>query len=374
MKRKILAVLLCSLSLQIFPLTAYGQSSFKDVPIDSIYYREIDYFREHEIIKGTGDGCFRPNSNITATDYLIMLYNATGYACNLYGCPEYLFIDIIDNFGIRHLTEKKYISKLDVLVQGCKALDIMPYSAKYYSLDGFERFSALSQDEQDVLMLCGRNAVLDLSAETSDTLTAPVTRGEAAKLLYNLIQFHDTQLPLVQPETSMALDIEVSEEVTDEYELVEILNDIADLPSWLVDDFNEESMKIFVYPFADEEENIAGKYYYQQKRITFNSERSNCSTVYHEFGHHLYFRFVVEQGKKDPDLQIVKELYTAEKEKISEFYREYGATDHIEFFADAFTCYIYAQLNNTQDVMEQGLPMTYEYMDSLIDELSGTRN
>ena len=361
MKRKILAVVIGTLFL--CPWTAYGQPGFLDVATDHAFYQEIEYFRREGIIRGDGNGYYRPYIDITAAEYLLMLHHTTGYACSLYGCPEYLVKGMLSDFGIRHLTEDKYISKLDVLVQGCAALGIEPYSARYYTTEYPVLFDGMTQNERDILSFCERYDVLSFADETMDSLYGPITRGEAAGFLYQLIQLQDTTF--VQPDISAWINIELSEEVTEE---VELWNALAELPDWLIADFHDSGMKLKVYPFSaeDNERGVAGRYYFGE-RITLNSDSNGYSTIYHEFGHHLYFRFLADRS----DRETVDELYEAEKRNLGIYFREYGTTDPMEFFADAFTWYMESQLNHTQQKMAQAVPMTYAYMDQLINELGG---
>ena len=52
---------------------------FKDVPAGSKYHQEVHFFYEKGMIKGTGNGYFRPDAAITYKDYLVMLNNYCGY-------------------------------------------------------------------------------------------------------------------------------------------------------------------------------------------------------------------------------------------------------------------------------------------------------
>ena len=346
---------------------------FKDVPAGSKYHQEVHFFYEKGMIKGTGNGYFRPDAAITYKDYLVMLNNYCGYGYNLY--KYIVYGDVVDILDIKHLNNGWYISKMDVMRQACLAMDIEPYSAKFYDEPLMDKFSALTQDEADIVLLCARLGLIDLADETYDSLTGAVSRGEAAKLLYGIIQFKESGAVSEMPAAAKELvKISFDEAVTDKgIRQTAILNDVADLPAWLVADYNAEGMKISVFPYevTEENEGIAGRYH-TSNGISMNSKSKNTSTVYHEFGHHLYYGFVIDINKRhDPDEAVIERLYLAEKDAIASYYREYGSVDQKEFFAEFFVLYLRAHDEGTTADLKRAMPKTYAYMDELVKSLGG---
>jgi len=81
--KKVISILL-SLVL-IVSLVPFGQAaSFKDVSSSYIFYDEITYLTEKEIISGFADGTFKPNQPVTRAQAAIMI----GKAINLNGAQQ----------------------------------------------------------------------------------------------------------------------------------------------------------------------------------------------------------------------------------------------------------------------------------------------
>ena len=373
MKRFKLLLVALALSITSAVPSFAATSHFYDVPAGSKYHKEVHYFYDKGIISGTGNGYFRPEAKIKYKDYLVMLNNHCGYGYNLY--KYIVYGDVLKILDINHLTQGTYISKIDVLRQGCLAMGIEPYSAKFYDEPEMAKFSALTQDEEDIVLLCAQKGIISLENETYSSITGPLSRGEAVKLLYGIIHLKDKEITTAMPDTAKTLvKIEFDGSMTDvDKKQVELLNDVVDIPAWLVQDYNEQGMKISVFPYAVSEDNegIAGRYH-TANGITVNSKSNNQTTIYHEFGHHLYYRYVVDiNARHDPDETLVNGLYLAEKEAISSYYRDYGAVNHKEFFAEFFVLYLKAQDEGTTAALKQAMPKTYEYMDKLVTSLGG---
>ena len=373
MKRLKLLIVALALSITSAVPGFAAMTHFKDVPAGSKYHQEIHYFYEKGIIKGTGNGYFRPGAAITYKDYLVMLNNHCGYGYNLY--KYIVYGDVLEILDIKHVTKGKYISKMDVMQQACFAMDIEPYSASFYNEPQMEKFSALTQDEKDIVLMCAKLGLINLDDETYASLIGPVTRGEATKLLYGVSKYKESGNKTEMPKAARDLvRITFDAAVPDiEKRQISMLNDVADLPDWLVADYNKKGMKISVYPYEvnAENEGVAGRYH-TSSGITMNSKSKNTATIYHEFGHHLYFGYVVDINKRhDPDEAAVEKLYLAEKDAIASYYRDYGATNQKEFFAEFFVLYLKAHDDGTTAALQQAMPKTYAYMDELIKSLGG---
>lgn len=372
MKRIKLMILAIALSITSVVSCYAAQPYFKDVPVGSKYYQEIQYLKKNHIINGTGGGNFRPNDAINYKDYLVMLNNYCDYGYNLYKYK--IYGDVLEILDINYLTQGQYISKIDVLRQACLALDIEPYSTKFYETPAnFEKFSGLEQDEKDIILMCSQQRILEISKETAKSMTGPLTRGEAAQLFYRIIMMHEKGVSFKMPDAAKSLmEINYAEEVTDYSRTVTLLNDIADLPEWLVEDYKERNMEVIVVPFsaADNANKIAGNYN-TADGITINSLSNNAKTIPHEFGHHLYFTFIAPSGKNTVGKAEVEKLYQEEKDGLGSYYRDYGKTNAKEFFAEFFVLYLDAIDKGTTAELKSVFPNTYAYFDELIESLGG---
>lgn len=373
MKRLKLILVAIALSITSTVSCYAVQPYFKDVPTVSKYYQGITYLKDNKIINGTGGGYFRPNDYLHYKDYLVMLNNYNGYGYNLY--KYIVYGDVIEFLDINHLIQGKYMAKIDVLRQACLALDIEPYSAKFYDLPAdFSKFSALEQNEEDIIFMCSQLGIIDLSEESYETMTNKITRGEAAKIFSELIKLDKQGITFEMPESAKnIISLEYADEVKDRSSTVPLLNDVADLPSWLVDSYNAKGMKITVLPFsvADNDNKIAGRYH-TKTGITVNSSRNYVSTIPHEFGHHLYYEYVVDICKKsDPNEAVIQRLFNAEKDAMVDYYREYGGINYKEYFAEFFVLYLKAYDEGTTAELQEVMPQTYAYMDELIKSLGG---
>lgn len=67
------AVLAAAVLFRFAPVPA--PESFSDVPADAWYYADIQACREAGVIRGGGDGFFRPEDAVTAGEFLTMLFN-----------------------------------------------------------------------------------------------------------------------------------------------------------------------------------------------------------------------------------------------------------------------------------------------------------
>ncbi len=78
MKKLFLVLMSVFLIFSLVPITQAQTTSFKDVPESYVFYEEIQYLVDFEIISGFEDGTFKPNQSVTRGQAAIMLGRSLG--------------------------------------------------------------------------------------------------------------------------------------------------------------------------------------------------------------------------------------------------------------------------------------------------------
>ncbi len=82
--------------------TSFTSTSFTDVSRNAWYYKAVEWAYSMGIVKGTGEGRFSPNANVTRQDFFVILYNYSSVFSH-YDTEEitdsYLWFDDNDNIA-----------------------------------------------------------------------------------------------------------------------------------------------------------------------------------------------------------------------------------------------------------------------------------
>lgn len=316
-KRLIIFILTTTLFLMLLVPTS-AKADFTDVPSTLQYYNAIQYLSSYDIVYGTGDNQFCPDSPITSYQWDLMLNRASR--------PTTI------NNASTQLTYGQLIESV------FNAFDINVYSYELYP-DGYQL------SEEDNCLRVAKEFGLISDVKASDC----VCRGEAAEILYGLLT-HEykeiepplmTDWPFVNHEDVWANDY---------------LLQIQLVPGEIRARFKQDKWQFVIdYDYLDRlsveyQTCVTGATSFSEKRITVKRP----DAVLHEFGHYL-----------DWSLGFVSDSLEDEMKKAF-MLREYARTSCREYFADCFEYWIV----NHDDIemmnrIKNFTPKTYALFDSL---------
>lgn len=339
-------------------LTASASASdipFDDVPSYHPYYREIKYLSEHELIYGISDNYYSPNEYITARQWAVII-------CRI------LNVDIDENnstdkFGIKCLEycfNNRYLShdyiwgydepmyRGAIYLSAFKLFDIPVYDNLLYPDCNDVSGELVSGEWRNALRVAHELGLTD-----SEHVIDHITRGEAAKILYDLLT---KRLILKKPPILDEIDIKYND---DRIRLNYYLVELNQLPKNIIDEFNNNHWEYVI------DSEYLDKYNKELNResiaITHRTQRriyiiDPYSTI-HEFGHFL-----------DNQLGFPTKhdyLYQVEGKNTTILGR-YATKNSREFFAEAFDYWInFSNIDEEMIVFKNELPETYEYFKQL---------
>ena len=152
------------------------------------------------------------------------------------------------------------------------------------------------------------------------------------------------------------------------YKISELLNNaIKSIPACVLYDFEDRGFKIkIVDDISDYIANISkdtvGLYVDSENciYIEYKALLSDTNVLQHEMGHYIYFRLHLED-----DVNL-GECYMFEWDNFIDVYRDYGAKNELEYFAEYFAIYLNGCLDTE---LRTQTPLTYHYMETLYDRI-----
>ena len=332
-KKILLYILISGLILSI---TAYSSNTFKDV---KEYSQAIEYLVNKNIIQGTGNSLYQPNSYITIQQWVAMLGRAnniqvTNWEDYVQRVYELRWINSVD---VQFPKTKIIYSKL--LEIALNAFDIPIYDACLYNLN---------LSHKDNLIYISKELNIELANKEKDSL---VTRGEAAQLLYNLL----TTAKTIDPPKSPII-IETEEENVN---LNDFLLELQKIPPILLKLFNNQGWKCIIGNTEIRKAGFKvgiGMTDFTKKIIVVTEP----DAILHEFGH-FYYKYL------NYPPQFIN-IYNQEAQQS--ILRAYAKTLPTEYFADCFAYWI-QYYNNPINMtnFKNTAPQTYEYMQNIFKDL-----
>lgn len=93
MQRRLMAALICVLTLLSVSVTAFGME-FSDVPVTASYYKAVDRLSNDGVIQGRGDGVFAPGDNTTRAEFCAFIARANNYNSSYHSVEKLPFSDV----------------------------------------------------------------------------------------------------------------------------------------------------------------------------------------------------------------------------------------------------------------------------------------
>ena len=90
--------------------------------------------------------------------------------------------------------------------------------------------------------------------------------------------------------------------------------------------------------------------------LKYKALLSDTNVLQHEMGHYIYFRLHLE------DNENLSESYMSEWDDFIDLYRDYGAKNEVEYFAEYFAIYCNGEID---EGLKFKTPKTYYYMSNL---------
>lgn len=332
-KKILLYILISGLILSI---TAYSSNTFKDV---KEYSQAIEYLVNKNIIQGTGNSLYQPNSYITIQQWVTMLGRANNI--QVINWKDYVQraykLRWINSVDVQFPKTKIIYSKL--LEIALNAFNIPIYNACLYNLN---------LSHEDNLIYISKELNIELANKEKSNL---VTRGEAAQLLYNLLTTTKTIDP---PKSPIIIETE-----KENINLNGFLLELQKIPPILLKLFNNQGWKCIVGNTEIHKagfETAVGMTDFTKKIIVVTEP----DTILHEFGH-FYYNYL------NYPPQFIN-IYNQEAQQS--ILRAYAKTRPAEYFADCFAYWI--QYHNNPINMtnfKNTAPQTYEYMQNIFKDL-----
>lgn len=343
-RKNILSMLMVLLLYFSMSVTAFAVEApmFQDVGVDSPWYEGVAYAAEHGITSGTGNGCFSPDSNITARQWAVMLCRAYGKQVD----------DLPDSeFGVSQMKLAFDEGWLDVGAMVYPDIGICRRYA-YESIFRVEQIPVFSTSlyandpaENDFVHVAKENSLCAADADALDLMT----RGEAVQLIY-LMQTQN--IVVATPDLLKTMNIVNADGVS----LNSFLLELKKIPEPILYEFNalDWSYRVdseYVDQFGDRiGMDCAGCCSYANKSIYV---KADYATV-HEVGH-FYHKLLGFDG-------VSEELFAKESLQAAKVLGTYATTNHKEYFAEVFDYWL---RHSDHSKLEQAAPETHAYFTAL---------
>lgn len=336
----LLVLLLCfSMSVTTF---AAETPAFQDVTSDSPWYEGVAYAATHGITSGTGNGCFSPDSNITARQWAVMLCRA--YDKQVEDQPDSAFGD----------SQMKLAFDEGWLDVGAMIYPDIGISRRYAyeSIFRVEQIPVFNSSlyanvpaENYLVHVAKENGLCSTDANELDLMT----RGEAVQLIY-LMQTRD--IKAATPDLLKAMNIVNADGVN----LNSFLQELEKVPESILYEFNALGWSYrvdseYVDQFSDRVGmDCAGCCSYANKSVYV---KADYATI-HEIGH-FYHKLVGFDG-------ITEDLFEKEAAEASKVLGTYATTNHKEYFAEVFDYWLQ---HSDHSQLELVAPETHAYFTAL---------
>lgn len=348
-RRTALAVCTFVLALILPTAASAACTGFDDVPESADCYESVMYLAEHEIMQGTGNGCFSPDAPVTVRQWAMMLCRAYDVKVEGSSWGDLSQSAVEQSYRKGWLNETALSAPNIQLCRGAllksafAAAKIPVYDSVLYtggvSLPDYENCIRIGKE----LQLCGEE----------DDANEIVTRRDAAMLLHAILTRAFAVTAPAAPVTLVnAADVNINDYLLELRQVPEPMLAAFEVAGWTYRiDFDYISK-------LSKQLNMSciGATNYSQKTIYL----SDSSATLHEFGHFLDWQlgFPAEH----------EQLYLAEAQNSG--LRDYAKSNSREYFADFFACYIrYRGNEKVMETLQKNAPETYHYMKQL--ETSG---
>lgn len=364
MKKKISSFIIALvLVLQTVPTYAAEPAQrYKDVPVDSEYYDAIEWMTEQNIVSGTGDGNFSPDSPLTIEQFTVIymrLFYADEYSLGAATGESWadnyisaaLFIGIYDDKQLAEMKEdgpsRKYVWEMLA-----DATDLVPYPAWVYT---DETPSVNFERDLEYAMYS-----TSLYKDAVDINGTP-TRGETLNLAYRLIQ--NDYKKQAEPELWQNVNV-IMESPICWRERNMAMYEWTLIPEKFTQSFQDNEWTLrFTGSMSNhypEEPIAAGMTDFADKVITiahaFNSHSTHV--LIHEFGHYTMHEIQIPLTQKY--------MYETEKEQLAELTgSQYCKTNREEYAAEAFRYILLNRYNPSEyEKMRNQIPVTLNIIEN----------
>lgn len=325
---------------------AHAVSGFSDIGEDSPYFEGVECLKERGIVNGIGNGQFSPDTAVTVRQWAVMLCRAYdleehdtalgfGTSC-IQQCQEngWLQITALEEPDIRICWSSLLESAFHVIDYPVYDYELYPDGTKMSSQENYLRIGK-------ELGICGQDA----------TLSQIATRGDAAKLLFQLL----TQ-SFEAKEPPYPVSIKNQEDIF----LNEYLVELKRVPSQILQRF-EERQWVYIINF-DTLAQFSKQYGTSCIGITTYSKKQICvsapEATVHELGHFLHCQLGFPSD--------FEKLFQQESSAARPLLRDYSLTNSHEYFADCFTLWLtYHDNERMMAALREKAPGTYQFFFAL---------
>ena len=341
---KIISMLLILVLCFSMSNTAFAAESpvFQDVSLDSPWYEGVIYAASHGITAGTGNGCFSPDSNITARQWAVMLCRA--YDKQVEEKPG-------SEFGISQMKRAFDEGWLDVGAMLYPDIGICRRYA-YESIFRVEQIPVFSStlyaeapEENYFVHIAKENGLCHEAADALDLMT----RGEAAQLIY-LMQTKN--IVVATPDILKTMNVINADGVN----LNSFMLELKKIPEPILYEFKAQGWSYhvdreYVKQFSNRVGmECAGCCSYANKSIYVKADYATL----HEIGH-FFHKLIGFDG-------ISEDLFEKESDAAARVLGTYATTNHKEYFAEVFDYWL---RHDDHSKLEQVAPKTHAYFTAL---------
>ena len=312
-----------------------------------------DYREEIEWLHQLGlNGLVEPNSKyfypyqeITEVEWRGMLATAFPNQAELYSSYDHS-TTLYTNDWWKELDSHNTITQAKMIETSFKAIGLEVYQGKQdMNLD--EQYSHL-----------GWVTGLVRAAEPDEEMH----RYEAAHVIYNLIYNREGLKEKVEsygtPELLEKMNISYGE-VTDN--LGEFMVQLDKVPETIINEFIEDDWNLrindqYQYDYNSKNNILSGG-------VTTKNLKTilvlSPSSITHEFGHYL------DNKIKASSTEEFKEVYQRERAEAAKLVSDLNLYNAEEYFCEMFSTYLEYKNQGWEEVMQETIPMTFEYMQTL---------
>jgi len=221
MKKYIFAILAVIILFNILPLHVSAAGPFSDVPDNAWYKPYVDKLYERGITNGYADGTFRPNDTISVAEFITFTLRAMGYN-NLKGRQRWYdeYVDKareLEVIGKSSYWSYEYLEAeitreqmAEIIVNAMREEDIPDDLLLYkWMIKDFDDINIFYQND---VLICYAKGLINGTPEGYFNPKMTATRAEAAKIIINLIEPENRQVPPepVDPEAIVVEDSSVT--------------------------------------------------------------------------------------------------------------------------------------------------------------------
>lgn len=354
MRKRLVAMILAFVTVMCLCSSASALSvqTFVDVPVDHPYFEAIDYLYQAGITNGIDGERFNPDERITLASLSIFCVKAF--------FPEE---DLGDMSAITFLVKKECVRDggLIGLIDFETGLGIIGRAAGVIPREDLIELDYT--DLQAFRYVRDVGFVLNVMDIRDKVSTAPMTRGEAAYVVYTLRQWLNTKaaknMTAVQRFGFNYIEMEAAPDYA--YLQPYAKCSLMKVPFSALSMFRNLKYKIrldddYIDLYNKEHGSEAVALFTTGKKAIFSK---NYSSILHEFGHFTQWCMI-------NDHDTIKTYFADEQNVIEDILGSYALTDSGEYFAEFYQAYIGNQDNpDGLARLKSNLPETFNYFNQL---------